>query len=178
MFQRWSAVSVDANAGIAVPVTPTEIFRYIIAGVTAAITAAVPIAGGCGLSAQPRVRRPVRARRGSSRSSPRRAAPSATSSGFFGSSSAASLPSAAANRWFSAARSAGGFFAATAAMIESSSARATAALVAGQPRRGRRAHRSRKPTASLYSSAEMSRPLSSTPLPYSSTATLTMFATR
>ena len=43
-------VSVDANAGIAVPVTPTDIFRNIIAGATAPIVAALPIAGGFGVS--------------------------------------------------------------------------------------------------------------------------------
>ena len=37
MFQRCSAVSVGANAGIAVPVTPTDIFRNIIAGATSPI---------------------------------------------------------------------------------------------------------------------------------------------
>ena len=41
MFQRCSAVSVGANAGIAVPVTPTDIFRNIIAGATPPIVARV-----------------------------------------------------------------------------------------------------------------------------------------
>ena len=41
MFQRCSAVSCGENAGIAVPVTPTEILRNIIAGVTSAIVARV-----------------------------------------------------------------------------------------------------------------------------------------
>ena len=53
MFQCWSAVSCVANAGIAVPLTPTEILRNIIDGVTALIITSVPIAGGCGFSAFP-----------------------------------------------------------------------------------------------------------------------------
>ena len=44
---------LGANAGIAVPVTPTEIFRNIIAGATPPISLALPIAGGFGLSAAP-----------------------------------------------------------------------------------------------------------------------------
>jgi hypothetical protein len=51
MFHRSSADSFDPNAGIAVPVTPTEILRKIIAGVTSRITESLASAGGLGLSA-------------------------------------------------------------------------------------------------------------------------------
>ena len=53
MFHRCSALKLAANAGMAVPVTPTDIFRNIIAGLTDAMTDALPIAGGRGLSATP-----------------------------------------------------------------------------------------------------------------------------
>jgi len=53
MFQRCSSLSVPANAGIEVPLTPTEIFLNIIAGATSAISAALPIAGGRGFSVRP-----------------------------------------------------------------------------------------------------------------------------
>ena len=52
-FQRCSGVSVPAKPAIGVPATPTEMMRYIIAGVTPFICAAVPIAGGVGCSAAP-----------------------------------------------------------------------------------------------------------------------------
>ena len=58
----------------------------------------------------------------------------------------------------------------------SSSARGAAALPGR--RVGDAAASSRKPFASWYSSFEIRRPFASTPLPYSSTATLTIFATR
>src|SRR4029079_15675376 len=62
-------------------------------------------------------------------------------------------------------------------MIESSSVIAAATRSPGNRVAVARASL-RKSTASAYSSREMSRPLSSTPFRYSSTATLTMFATR
>jgi len=58
-FQRCSAVSEAANAGIAVPVTPTEIFRNVMAGVTAAIVAGLPMTAGFGVNAAPAAPSPM-----------------------------------------------------------------------------------------------------------------------
>jgi hypothetical protein len=49
MFQRCAGVRTDANGCIAVPLTPTEIFRNIIPGLAADMKAASPMAGGFGL---------------------------------------------------------------------------------------------------------------------------------
>jgi hypothetical protein len=53
MLHRCSSLSEAANAGIDVPVTPTDIFRNTIDGATAPIVAALPIAGGRGVSVSP-----------------------------------------------------------------------------------------------------------------------------
>ena len=103
--------------------------------------------------------------------------PSAMLRGLVGIASAASLPSAVAKCAFSVSRIADGFFALTADMIESRIARAATVRSPGKRAAASRAS-PRKPTASWYSSDEMRRPFSSTPFLYSSTATLTMFATR
>src|SRR5215475_958063 len=99
MFQRCSAVSCGENDGIAVPVTPTEILRNIIAGVTSATADALPIAGGFGEMAaaagpSPMPRGPWQEAQFAAKSF----SPAPTSSGWVGSSSAASLPSDDAKR--------------------------------------------------------------------------------
>src|SRR5688572_1171408 len=94
-----------------------------------------------------------------------------------GRSSAPSVPSAAEKRSCSAARSCGGRFAITAAVSESRTA-CTAAARAPLSRAATSFASVRKETASSYSMSEMSFPLASIALPYSSTATPTILDRR
>ncbi len=148
MFHRSSLVSVDANAGMAVPVTPTDILRNIIAGVTSAIAAALPIAGGLGVMPRAAGPSPIPvAPWHEAQVLENSCSPAATLNGFVGSWSAASLPSAAVKRRFRGTSTAGGRLAATAAMIVSRMARAAGARSPGSRSAASRAS-FRKPTAS------------------------------
>src|SRR6478736_8180475 len=119
MFQRCSAVSCGENDGIAVPVTPTEILRNIMAGVTSATADALPIAGGFGEIVAAAGPSPIpRGPWQDAQLAANNRSPAAASSGRAGSSSAASLPSDDANRLASAPSSEGGRLAVTARMIE------------------------------------------------------------
>src|SRR5215207_7398122 len=108
MFHRCSSVRAGAYAGIAVPATPTEIFRNINDGVTEPITAALPIAGGGGVSFAPAGPSPIaRGPWHEAQFAAYSLAPSETSSGLPGRASAASLPKAAAKRVLSESTSEG-----------------------------------------------------------------------
>ena len=177
-FQRCAAVSDDANAGIAVPVTPTEILRKIIAGATDAMAAAVPITGGFGVSDTP-------------------AGPSPNPRGTVTGRAVRLVdPLPVGNvelgrkleRGFAAERggeplvqrgeSSGRLLGGDGGddRVEDNARARRLDRPTAAPRRARASFR--KSTASWYSSMAIRRPLSSTPFPYSSTATLTMFATR